>query len=175
LNGTTFSALRYDGTDLVEGTDYTVSGDQLTLTAATVTRLVGDRAYGVNATLSAVFSTGVPWRIDIITYDPPTVADSTGTTTAFTIPTTFRGDRLATLEAKYADGTNAGPQNWTSFKEFAYTFLPDPTAGTIALTPEFFADVTDGAKVTLTLHFWSGATVTYYVTKSGTTVTGTTA
>jgi len=29
--------------------------------------------------------------------------------------------------------------------------------------------------VTLTLHFWSGATVAYYVTKSGSTVTGTTA
>jgi endoglucanase len=29
--------------------------------------------------------------------------------------------------------------------------------------------------VTVTLHFWSGAKVNYYVTKSGNTVTGTTA
>ncbi len=29
--------------------------------------------------------------------------------------------------------------------------------------------------MTLTFHYWSGTKVTYYVTKSGTTVTGTTA
>jgi endoglucanase len=139
-----------------------------------VTRLAGDRAYGVNAALTAVFSAGLPWRINIVTYDTPTLADATGTTAAFAIPATFRGDRVATMEAKYADGSNAGPQNWTSFKEFAYTYLPDYTAGTIALKPELFADVTDGAKVTLTLHFWSGAKLTYYVTKSGSAVTGST-
>lgn len=33
----------------------------------------------------------------------------------------------------------------------------------------------DGPRVTLTFHFWSGATVTYQVTKSGDSVTGTTA
>ncbi len=172
LNGTTFTALRANNADLVRGTDYTISGDQLVLKASLLTRLAGARDYGVNARLSAVFSAGVPWRINLISYDTPTVAAATGTTAAFAVPTTFRGDRLATMEAKYADGTNAGPQNWTSFKEFAYTFLPNYTAGTVALTPEFFADVTDGAKVTLTLHFWSGAKVTYYVTKSGSTVTG---
>jgi carbohydrate binding protein with CBM46 domain len=33
-------------------------------------------------------------------------------------------------------------------------------------------DIRSGARVTLTLHFWSGATVTYYVTRSGDAVTG---
>jgi endoglucanase len=172
-NGTTFTALRHNGTDLVRGSDYTVSGNQLTLTATALTRLVGSRPYGVNAQLSAVFSAGVPWRINVITYDTPLVQNRTGTTAAFTIPTTFRGDRLATMQARYADGSNAGPQNWTPYKEFAATFLPDYTAGAIALTADFFAQVNDGAQVTLTLHFWSGATVTYRVTKSGGTVTGT--
>ena len=174
-NGHTFTALRHNGTDLVRGTDYTVAGNELTLSAATVTRLAGDRAYGVNASLTAVFSAGLPWRINVVTYDTPTVANATGTTAAFAIPATFRGDRVATMEARYADGSNAGPQNWTSFKEFAYTYLPDYTAGTIALKPELFAEITDGAKVTLTLHFWSGAKLTYYVTRSGSTVTGSTA
>jgi endoglucanase len=173
LNGTTFESLQYDGTDLVQGADYTVSGDQLTLTASLLTRLVGSQAYGTNAQIHATFSSGVPWRITIITYDTPSVAAATGTTAAFAIPTTFQGDRLATMEAKYADGSGAGPQNWTTYKEFAYSFLPDYTAGTVKLTPEFFAEVTDGAKVTLTLHFWSGATLTYHVTKSGSSVTGT--
>ncbi|MEU4236258.1 cellulase family glycosylhydrolase [Actinoplanes sp. NPDC026619] len=173
LNGTSFTALRQDGTDLVQGTEYTLSGDQLTLSAGLLTRLTGARPYGVNASLSVVFSAGVPWRLDIRTYDTPVVSAATGTTSAFTFPADFRGDRLATMEAKYADGTAAGPQNWTSYKEFAATFLPDYTAGTIALTSDFFAAVDDGSTVTLTLHFWSGATVTYHVAKSGTAVTGT--
>jgi hypothetical protein len=35
-----------------------------------------------------------------------------------------------------------------------------------------FKAVNDGAPVTLTFHFWSGATVAYHVTKSGSSVTG---
>jgi len=175
LNGTAFRALRQNGTDLVRGADYTLAGDQLTLTAAALTRLVGSRTYGVNAQLSVAFSAGVPWRVNIITYDTPLVRNSTGPAASSTIPTDFRGDRLATMEARYADGSNAGPQNWTPYKEFAATFLPNYSVGTIALTPDFFAEVTDNARVTLTLHFWSGNLVTYYVTKSGPTVTGTTA
>ncbi|WP_127502044.1 cellulase family glycosylhydrolase [Actinoplanes solisilvae] len=172
LNGRTFTGLRHNTTDLVRGTDYTISGDQLTFTAALLTRLAGARDYGVNARLTVVFDAGVPWRINLISYDPPTASAAGGTTASYAFPVTFRGDRLATMEAKYADGSNAGPQNWTSFKEFAYTFLPNYSAGTVTLTPEFFADVNDGARTTLTLHFWSGAKLTYYVTKSGSTVTG---
>jgi len=174
LNGTTFQGLRQGSTDLVNGTDYTVSGSTLTLTAAAVTRLVGSRAYGVNANIQARFSSGVPWRISIISYDPPVLSGATGATGSFNVPTQFRGDQLATMEAKYADGSNAGPQNWTSFKEFDVAFAPNYSGNTITLKPEFFAEVNDGRRVTLTFHFWSGTTVTYYVTKSGGNVTGST-
>ncbi|MFC0529856.1 cellulase family glycosylhydrolase [Phytohabitans kaempferiae] len=173
LNGLTFQGLRQGSTNLVNGTDYTVLGSTLTLTAAAVTRLAGNRAYGVNSTIEARFSQGVPWQIHIISHDPPTQAAATGTTSSFAIPTQFRGDQLATMEAKYADGTPAGPANWTPFKEFWQHFQPDYNANTIILKPEFFAEVDDGA-VTLTFHFWSGAQLTYRITKSGTTVTGTT-
>ncbi|PZG00170.1 cellulase family glycosylhydrolase, partial [Micromonospora deserti] len=175
LNGTSFVGIRHGSTDLVRGTDYTVQGDQLTFTAAALTRLSGNRAYGVNAVLSARFSQGVPWRINLITYDRPVQQNATGTTGSFAIPTTFRGDQLATMEAKYADGSNAGPHNWTSFKEFDRTFAPNYASNVITLTSDFFAEVNDGSRVTLTFHFWSGTTVTYHVTKSGSTVTGTTA
>ena len=151
-----------------------MSGNTLTLTAAALTRLVGNRAYGVNATIEARFSQGVPWPISIITYDPPTQAGATGTTSAFAIPTQFRGDQLATMEAKYADGSAAGPANWTSFKEFWTHFQPDYSANTLILKPEFFNEVNDGARVTLTFHFWSGTQITYYITKSGSAVTGST-
>jgi aryl-phospho-beta-D-glucosidase BglC (GH1 family) len=174
LNGTSFVGIRQGSTDLVRGTDYTVSGDQLTFTASALTRLTGSRAYGVNATLSARFSQGIPWRINIVTYDTPTVQNASGTTSSFAIPTTFRGDQLATMEAKYANGTNAGPHNWTSFKEFDVAFAPNYSTNAITLRPAFFAEVNDASRVTLTLHFWSGTTVTYFVTKSGTAVTGTT-
>lgn len=173
LNGLNFTGLYQGSTALVSGTDYTVSGTTLTLTQSAVTRLVGSRAYGVNASLQARFSAGVPWRIDIISFDPPVLSSSSGTTAAYTIPTQFRGDQLATMEAKYSDGSFAGPQNWTSFKEFDYTFTPNYTANTITLKPEFFAEVTDARPVTLTFHFWSGTQITYTVTKSGSNVTGT--
>jgi len=173
LNGTSLRGLRQGGVDLVNGTDYTVSGTTLTLTAAALTRLAGNRAYGVNATIEARFSQGVPWQIGIISYDPPTQAAATGTTTSFTIPTQFHGDQLATMDAKYADGRPAGPANWTTFKEFWQNFQPDYAAGGMILKPEFFAEVADG-RVTLTFHFWSGTQITYYLTKSGTSVTGST-
>ncbi|MEV4479558.1 cellulase family glycosylhydrolase [Micromonospora coxensis] len=172
LNGTSFVGLRQGTTDLVRGTDYTVSGDQLTLTASALTRLTGARAYGVNATLHARFSAGVPWRINVITYDRPVLQNATGTTSSFAVPTAFRGDQLATMEARYADGTNAGPHNWTSFKEFDRAFAPNYTTNVISLTSDFFAEVADGRQVTLTFHFWSGEQVTYRVTRSGSTVTG---
>jgi endoglucanase len=175
LNGTTFQGLRQGNTDLSQGTDYTVSGDQLTLTASALTRLAGSRAFGVNATVQARFSQGVPWSINVITYDPPVLSNATGTISALTVATQFRGDVLATMEAKYADGSNAGQVNWTSYQEFSAAFMPDYPAGTITLKSDFLNALRDGAQVTLTFHFWSGTLVTYHVTKSGSSVTGTTA
>ncbi len=172
-NGSAFLGLWQGNTPLCRGRDYTVSGDQLTLTAAALTRLTGDRAYGVNTTLQARFSRGVPWQLNVITYDPPVLADATGTTGSFAVPARFQGDSLATMEAKYDDGSNAGPANWTSYQQFNEAFSPDYPGRAITLTPAFFGAVTDGARVTLTFHFWSGATVRYSVTKSGTAVTGT--
>lgn len=171
LNGTRFQGLRHGSTVLTRGTDYTLDGDRLTLTAAMLARLAGDRAYGVNATVQAWFSQGVPWDVRVVTADTPTLGATTGTTTTFAVPTAFRGDTLSTMEARYDDGSNAGPASWTSYKEFWSTFRPDTTAGTIVLTPEFFAEVADGP-VTLTFHFRSGAQVTYVITRTGTSVTG---
>jgi len=172
LDGTTFRGLYQGNTALVSGADYTVSGSTLTLTAAALTRLAGNRAYGVNATVEARFSAGVPWQISIISSDQPTQSAATGTTTSLIIPTQFKGDQLQTMEAVYADGTPAGPANWTPYKAFWENFQPDYTAGTITLKDVFFAEVNDGT-VTLTFHFWSGAKTTYKIIKSGSTVTGT--
>ncbi|WP_405429058.1 hypothetical protein [Micromonospora sp. NBC_00617] len=121
--------------------------------------------------LLALMKTSVTTRSATASSDPPTQAAATGTTASFTIPTQFRGDQLATMEARYADGSAAGPANWTTYKEFWSNFQPDYAANTILLKPEFFAEVNDGP-VTLTFHFWSGTQITYRLTKSGGTVTG---
>ncbi|MEU9064600.1 cellulase family glycosylhydrolase [Streptomyces sp. NPDC048430] len=173
-NGTTFRGLWQGNTELVAGRDYTLSGNQLTLTAAALTRLTGSHDYGVNATLQARFSRGLPWNIDIVTYDTPVLSNSTGTTGSFTIPTQYRGDVLATMEAKYADGSTAGQTSWTPFQEFNKAFSPDYPGGKTILTSEFLDALRADAPVTLTFHYYSGATVTYHVTKSGSSVTGTT-
>jgi endoglucanase len=174
LNGTSFRGLWQGTKALAAGQDYTLSGNQLTLTARALTRLTGDRGYGVNATLQARFSRGLPWQIDVVTQDTPVLANSTGTTDSFTIPTQYRGDALATMEAKYADGGNAGQTSWTPYQEFNQAFSPDYPGGTIVLTPAFLKALRDGDPVTLTFHFYSGATVTYHVTRSQGSVTGTT-
>ncbi|MCX3058307.1 cellulase family glycosylhydrolase [Streptomyces beihaiensis] len=172
-NGLSFKGLWRGDTRLCPGTDYTVSGDKLTLTPALLTRLGGDRAYGENATIEARFSRGVPWKLHVITNGLPVQSDATGTTSSLTIPTRFKGDVLATMESRYADGSNAGPYSWTPYQEFDTTFVPDYRKNTIRLTSDYLKSLTDGATVTLKFDFWSGASVTYHVTRSGDTVTGT--
>lgn len=173
-HGHRFAGLYAGSVKLRKGSDYQLSGNSLTLSAALLTRLLGDGAHGVRAVIEARFSGGLPWRIQVISSDTPVLQDATGTTDSFAIPTAFNGDRLATMEARYVDdGSNAGPHGWTSFKEFDVTFAPDVAAGQILLRPAFFAEVADQRPVRLTFHFWSGERIDYTVVRQGTTVTGT--
>ncbi|MFJ9121384.1 cellulase family glycosylhydrolase [Streptomyces sp. NPDC102394] len=174
-NGLTFKGMWQGGTKLAQGRDYTVSGNELTLTASALTRLAGDRAYGTDATVEARFSAGLPWKIYVTTYDTPVLSDATGTTGGLTVPTRFNGDLLATMESTYADGGNAGNTGWTPYQEFDVAFSPDYPGNAITLTSDYLNALRDGAQATLTFHFWSGATVTYHVTRSGSSVTGTVA
>jgi hypothetical protein len=155
--------------------DHQGGAPDYTIDAATLARLTQGREHGVTATLRLRFTRGVPWEVNVINYDTPAVRNATGTTSGLTIPTAFNGDRLATMEAVYADGTNAGPHNWTSYKEYGRTFTPNYAVGQITLKQDFFAEVDDSSTVTLTFHFWSGETLTYTLTRTGTTVTGITA
>ncbi|MFI8836519.1 cellulase family glycosylhydrolase [Streptomyces afghaniensis] len=173
LNGTTFRGLWQGGRPLLRGRDYTLSGDRLRLTAQALTRLAGDRSHGVRATVEARFSKGRPWKIDIISSEVPVFSAATGTTTgSLTVPTRFRGDQLATMSSQYADGTPAGPISWSTFQMFGPQFEPDYTAGTLTLTSDYLSALKDGETATLTFHFWSGAKVTYHVTRNGSEVTG---
>ncbi|WP_194891396.1 cellulase family glycosylhydrolase [Catenulispora pinisilvae] len=172
-NGLQFTGLSNGDKRLEEGCDYTVSGDTLTLKAALLTKLVGPQAYGVNATLQAHFSRGLPWQINIVTNAQPVLSAATGTTSSFTIPTQFNGDTLSMMQSVYADGSNAGQAGWTPYQAYGTSFSADYPNSAIILPADYLNSLTDGQRVTLTFHFWSGATATYYVTKTGTTVTGT--
>ncbi|MFL6111304.1 MAG: cellulase family glycosylhydrolase [Catenulispora sp.] len=173
LNGLQFTGLSNGSRPLEEGCDYTVSGDKLTIKAALLTKLVGARANGVNATLQARFSRGLPWQINIVTNAQPVLSAATGTTSSLTIPTQFNGDMLSMMQSVYADGSNAGQATWTPYQMYGDSFSADYPNNDIVLPAAYLNSLTDGSRVTLTFHFWSGATATYYVTKSGTTVTGT--
>ncbi|MGM1022439.1 MAG: cellulase family glycosylhydrolase [Bacillota bacterium] len=172
LNGNQLSTLSANNKQLKQGTDYTLSGDTLTLKASLLTSLTTSGKYGENAVINAKFNKGADWNFKVVVYDTPKLSATEGTTQTFTIPTDFRGSQLATMEAVYTNGGNAGPQDWTPYKEFGNTFAPAYDANGIKLLPEFFNSVKDG-EVTLKFHFWSGDVVTYKITKSGTRVTGT--
>ncbi|HSX96421.1 MAG TPA: cellulase family glycosylhydrolase, partial [Streptomyces sp.] len=174
LNGTKFRGLWHGGTKLVEGRDYTIfDTTRLILSADLLTRLSGGREYGVNATLQARFSSGLPWQIEVVTFDEPVMSDATGTTDAFSLPAKYKGDVLAAMEARYGDGSYAGTKNWTPYQEFNESFSPDYSNGTIILKPDFLKALRDGELVTLTFNFYSGKKVMYHVKKSGDSVTGT--
>jgi endoglucanase len=172
-NGLDFEGLWLGEAELVEGADYTVEGDTLTFTAAGLTALAGDRSYGTNSTVEARFSDGMPWQIHIITYDRPVLSDATGTVDSFAIPTAFTGDQLSTMESVYTDDGTPTGGDWTPFKEYWSTFQPDYGAGTIILKTDYLNGIEDGRSATLTFHFWGGGEISYEVTRSGSTLTGT--
>ncbi|MGW0838699.1 X2-like carbohydrate binding domain-containing protein [Streptomyces sp. NPDC002787] len=70
MNGAAFKALLHGTTKLVKGRDYSLADNRLPLKSAALTRLVGDRSHGVDATLRAGFSRGVPWRNTAFAPDP---------------------------------------------------------------------------------------------------------
>lgn len=172
LNGNTLTSLSVNGTTLKSGTDYTLNGSTLTFKASQLTKLTSSGKLGVNATIVAKFNRGADWKFNVVLYNTPKLSSTTGTTSSFAIPTAFNGDQLATMEAVYVNGGNAGPHNWTSFKEFETTFSPAYSEGKIKLQQAFFNELND-TTVTLKFHFWSGEIVNYTIKKSGSTVTGT--
>lgn len=166
LNGNTFVAL-YDGSGpLVAGLDYVLDGSLLTVKASLLARYASG-SLGEKAVLSARFDAGPDWKIHVRRFSPPLHGDATGTKTGgLDIPTAFNGDRLATMEAVYAGGGNAGPPSWSSYKQFKESFVPNYPGGAIRITPEFFAETTTGT-VNLTFHYWSGQTREYQLIIDG--------
>ncbi|WP_438350291.1 cellulase family glycosylhydrolase [Paenibacillus sp. FA6] len=172
LNGNKFKTISANNKYLIEGKDYTLKGEVLTLKASKLSALTASKKIGEEVGFTVKFNKGVTWKLKLTVSDIVKFSNAKGTTEAFAIPTTFNGNQLATMEAVYPDGSNAGPQDWTSFKEFGYTFTPSYDTKEIKLLPNFFKDVKD-SDVTLKFHFWNGDVISYKITKNGTNVVGT--
>ena len=78
------------------------------------------------------------------------------------------------MEARYADGSNAGPNALDPCTRSS-TRPSRRTTRTArsSCTPDFLKSLRDGELVTLTFDFYSGKKVMYHVKKSGDSVTGT--
>lgn len=170
LNKNTLTAISYNNNPLKEPEEYQLNGSILTLKQEFLEKVI-TKEYGVNAMLELEFSAGPNWEIKIVYYDTPVLKVKQAMMNNYYIPINFNGDNLATMEAIYISGGNAGPQNWTSFKEFNYCFQPRYDMGIIQLTPAFFNEVKD-QEVLLRFHFWSGEIVEYIICKSGMNITG---
>lgn len=171
MNGNQFESLTWNDEELTYGQDYELNNNILTIKANLLAELTSSGELGENAVVAAKFNKGVDWFIKVITYDKPSLQNTEGTTSDFAIPTLFNGDNLATMEAVYKNGDFAGPQNWTSYKEFAYTFSPAYDKNEIILKEAFFNELNDG-EVKLTFHFWSGEVLTYTIIKDGDDIVG---
>ncbi|KRF19365.1 hypothetical protein ASG93_32385 [Paenibacillus sp. Soil787] len=171
LNDNVLTSIKVGDYELVEGTDYVLNGEDLTVKASYLAKLTESAELGEVALIKARFNKGADWTFHVMYNDTPVLQNVVGTTDSFAIPTAFNGDRLATMEAVYAAGGNAGPHNWTSFKEYARTYKPSYANNEISLTQGFFNEVNDGT-VILKFHFWSGAIIEYTITKNGTSITG---
>ena len=170
LNGNTFKALSDEKVDLKQDEDYTYHNETLTIKGAYLDKLV-QGAYGQKKVLKLKFSQGVDWTIYINYYTQPKLGTAQGTVKELIIPMQFNGSRLITMEANYKDGSIAGPQNWTSYKQFAYTFEPNYEKNQLIIKDKFFEECKDG-EVILKLYLQSGEIVTYQLTKTGDTVIG---
>jgi endoglucanase len=170
LNGNTLLDVSNGDEILVRGQDYEINGEMITLKANLLESLVTN-ILGSNATLTAKFSAGADWKFHVINYDTPILKSTNGFITGFSIPTNFNGDKLATMEAIYTSGGNAGPNDWTSFKEFGSMFNPVYSSNEIKILPDFFKQVRNG-EVLLKMHFWSGSIVEYTISKDQSSIVG---
>jgi endoglucanase len=162
LNGNGFVSLKDGTTTLSEGDAYKLQGSLLTLKGSYLSQYANG-GFGEKAVLTVNVNSGPAWKIHVRYYDTPVQSSVSGTIGGITIPTAFNGDRLATMESRYSDGSNAGPYSWTAFQEYSSHFSPNYGNNTITLTKDFMGSLRSGT-VNLAFFFWSGKIVNYTVT-----------
>jgi len=162
LNGNNFVSVQDGTTTLTPGTGYTLNGSLLTIKAAALAKYATGN-FGQKTVLSINVNSGPSWHVYVRYYNTPVTSSVLGNNAnALPIPVAFNGDLLATMEARYTNGTDAGPASWTPFQQFNYAFTPDYSNNTISLTQNFFPGMPAGT-INLAFHFWSGNIVNYQI------------
>jgi hypothetical protein len=162
LNGNTFVSLSEGATTLRREIDYTLEGSVLTIYNEKIATWAAG-PFGQKAMLAVNVSSGPAWKVYVRYIGAAELSPVAGTTGGnVVIPTAFNGDLLATMEARRADGSPAGPADWTPFKQWG-VYLPNYTSDTITIDDEFFAGEPAGT-IDLKFHFWSGRVATYQFT-----------
>lgn len=170
LNGNTFKEIYNGNNQLISGKDYIYDNNgTVTLKGDYINTIIIDK-YEQNVALTFKFSAGADWNVYLNHYKMPEVGIGQGSINGFEIPVKFNGSKLSTLEAVNSDGTGAGPQNWTTYKEFDYGFSVDYNANKVTIKDKFFKEARDG-KITFKLHFQSGEVLQCSVSKNGESVT----
>ncbi|WP_160692819.1 cellulase family glycosylhydrolase [Clostridium sp. C2-6-12] len=169
LNGNSFKEIYNGSQKLILDKDYSYDNNgTVTLKGNYINSIITDK-YAENATLAFKFSAGADWNVYINHYKVPELNTGKGSTNSFEIPVKFNGSKLSTLEAINSDGTGAGPQNWTTYKEYDYAFSVDYNANKVIIKDKFFNEAKDG-KINFKLHFQSGEILELNVLKSGESV-----
>jgi endoglucanase len=159
LNGNKFVSLSEGATTLQQGVDYTIEGSKLTIKKKRLSKYAAE-PFGQKTVLAVNSSAGPAWKISVRYIGAPELSTAAGMTSGdLVIPTEFNGDLLATMEARRADGSPAGPANWTVFKEWG-VFVPNYTSNTITVSDDFFKGEPAGT-IDLKFHFWSGRVASY--------------
>jgi len=171
LNGNKLFSISDENRKLIIGKDYTYDNETVTFKGSYINSIVNDK-YGINQTLIMKFTNGADWKVDVTHNKKPVASDVKGTKDKLVIPMNFNGSILSTMEATYANGSGAGPNNWTTYKEFGYTFSPNYDNNTIEIKDKFFAECNDG-EIHLKFHWKNGDITQYVLNKSGKVVNGT--
>ena len=171
LNGNRFVSLQNGSTLLNPGVDYSIEGCVLTVKARVLSGYTSG-TFGEKAVFTANFSSGPGWKIRVRFADTPVLSSAAAKAGgALAIPTAFKGDLLATVEAVYAGGGNAGPAHWTPFQQYDHAFAPNIQDDRITIKPDFFTGA-KGRAIDLAFHFWSGQIVRYQISTKGRRVIG---
>ena len=164
LNGNRVVSVQDGATTLIPRKNYTLDDSVLTIKASVLAKYAS-APFGEKSTLTINVNSGPAWKIHL-RYAAAPVASALSSISggaALSIPTVFNGDVLATIESRYADGSNAGPVGWSAFPFWGSDFHPDYTNNAIVLSSGFLSSAPVNSVINFKFYFWSGKVLTYQI------------
>ena len=129
--------------------------------------------YGKKAEITLSFSEGTDWHIAVYHSADALYGTISSRTQGMRIPVQFNGNIVTTLEAVDPEtGAGVGPHDWTTYKEFNYTFTVNYESGFITPTKEFKKEF-KGDSVLFRIHYADGKVDEYIMDIADGIVSGT--